>query len=130
MRIELLAPVGSLEAFKSALDNGANAIYLAGSKFGAREKATFTNEELVQIIREAHINEVKVYVTVNTLIYDDELEEVMSFIDFLYNNDCDAVIVQDLGLITLIKNMYPDFAVHASTQMNTCLLYTSPSPRD
>ncbi len=119
MEIELLAPVGSFEAFKSALDNGANAIYLAGTKFGAREKATFTNEELISIIKEAHLNEVKVYVTVNTLIYDDELEDVMQFIDFLYNNDCDAVIVQDLGLITLIHNIYPDFEIHASTQMNT-----------
>lgn len=119
MGIELLSPVGSLEAFKSAIDNGANAIYLAGSKFGAREKATFTNDELVEMIKEAHINEVKVYVTVNTLIYDDELEEVLCFIDFLYNNDCDAIIVQDLGLITLVKAMYPDFEIHASTQMNT-----------
>lgn len=122
MGIELLAPVGSLEAFKSALDNGANAVYLAGSKFGAREKATFTNDELISLIKEAHINEVKVYVTVNTLIYDDELEDVMKFIDFLYNNDCDAVIVQDLGLITLIHNMYPDLVIHASTQMNTMTL--------
>jgi len=122
MGIELLAPVGSLEAFKSALDNGANAIYLAGRKFGAREKATFSNDELISIIREAHINEVKVYVTVNTLIYDDEIEDVLEFIDFLYNNDCDAVIVQDLGLITLIHSMYPDFVIHASTQMNTMTL--------
>lgn len=119
MGIELLAPVGSFEAFKSAVDNGANAIYLAGAKFGAREKATFTNEELITIIKEAHLNEIKVYVTVNTLIYDDELEDVMKFIDFLYNNDCDAVIVQDLGLITLIHNIYPDLEIHASTQMNT-----------
>ena len=119
MGIELLAPVGSFEAFKSALDNGANAIYLAGSRFGAREKATFSNEELIEIIKEAHINEVKVYVTVNTLIYDDEFEAVLEFVDFLYNNDCDAIIVQDLGLLTVVKNMYPDFVIHASTQMNT-----------
>lgn len=119
MGIELLAPVGSLEAFKSALDNGANAVYLAGKKFGAREKATFTNDELIRMIKEAHINEVKVYITVNTLIYDDEIEEVLSFIDFLYNNDCDAVIVQDIGLMSLIHKMYPDFEIHVSTQMNT-----------
>jgi len=119
MEIELLAPVGSLEAFKSALDNGANAIYLSGTKFGAREKATFSNDELVDIIKEAHINEVKVYVTVNTLLYDDEFKEVLEFIDFLYNNDCDAIIVQDLGLITVVRNMYPDLVIHASTQMNT-----------
>lgn len=122
MGIELLAPVGSLEAFKSAIDNGANAVYLAGPRFGAREKATFSNDELINIIKEAHINEVKVYVTVNTLIYDDELEDVLKFIDFLYNNDCDAVIVQDLGLITLIHNIYPDLIIHASTQMNTMTL--------
>lgn len=119
MEIELLAPVGSFEAFESALNNGANAVYLAGKKFGAREKATFSNEEIVTMIKKAHISNVKVYVTVNTLIYDDELEEVMKFIDFLYFNDCDAVIVQDLGLITLIRNIYPDFAIHVSTQMNT-----------
>jgi len=119
MEIELLAPVGSMEAFKSAVANGANAIYLAGSKFGAREKATFSNDELTSIIKEAHINQIKVYVTVNTLIYDDEIKEVLSFIDFLYNNDCDAVIVQDLGLITLIRTIYPDLEIHASTQMNT-----------
>lgn len=118
----MLAPVGSFEAFKSALDNGANAIYLAGAKFGAREKATFSNEELIRIIKEAHINEVKVYVTVNTLIYDDEFKEVIEFIDFLYNNDCDAIIVQDLGLITVVRNMYPDLVIHASTQMNTMTL--------
>ena len=122
MEIELLAPVGSLEAFKSAIENGANAIYLAGARFGAREKATFSNEELIYIIKEAHINEVKVYVTINTLIYDDELKEVLEFVDFLYTNDCDAVIVQDLGLITLIHNIYPDFTIHASTQMNTMTL--------
>lgn len=122
MGIELLAPVGSLEAFKSALDNGANAIYLAGRKFGAREKATFSNDELIDIIKEAHINDVKVYVTINTLIYDDEIEEALNFVEFLYNNDCDAVIVQDLGLITLIHNIYPDLVIHASTQMNTMTL--------
>ena len=119
MKTELLSPVGSLEAFKSTLYNGADAIYLAGEKFGAREKATFTNEELVGIIKEAHLNEIKVYVTVNTLIYDDEIEEVLEFVDFLYNNDCDAIIVQDLGLITLVRNIYPDLEIHASTQMNT-----------
>ena len=122
MEIELLAPVGSFEALKSALDNGANAIYLAGTKFGAREKATFSNEQLVEIIKEAHINQVKVYITINTLIYDDEIDEVLKFVDFLYNNDCDAVIIQDLGLITLVHNLYPDFIIHASTQMNTMTL--------
>lgn len=118
-KIELLAPVGSHEAFISAINNGADAIYLAGEHFGAREKATFTNEELREMIKYAHIREVRVHVVINTLIYDDEIDKVMEFVDFLYNNDVDAIIVQDLGIITLVHNTYPDLEIHASTQLNT-----------
>ena len=118
-KIELLAPVGSHEAFISAINNGADAIYLAGEHFGAREKATFTNEEIKQMIEYAHIREVRVHVVINTLIYDDEMDKVMEFVDFLYNNDVDAIIVQDLGVITRVHNEYPDLEIHASTQLNT-----------
>ncbi len=118
-KIELLAPVGSHEAFISSINNGADAIYLAGEHFGAREKATFTNDELKEMIKYAHIREVRVHVVINTLIYDDEIDRVMEFVDFLYNNDVDAVIVQDLGIITLIHKTYPDLEIHASTQLNT-----------
>ena len=118
-KIELLAPVGSYEAFISAINNGADALYLAGEHFGAREKATFTNEQIREMIKYAHIREVKVYVVINTLIYDDEIEKVMEFVEFLYNNDVDAIIVQDLGVITLVHNLYPDLDIHASTQLNT-----------
>lgn len=118
-KIELLAPVGSYEAFISAINNGADAIYLAGEHFGAREKATFTNDELKEMIKYAHVREVRVHVVINTLIYDDEIDKVMEFVDFLYNNDVDAIIVQDLGIITLIHQTYPDLEIHASTQLNT-----------
>ena len=118
-KVELLAPVGSYEAFISAINNGADAIYLAGEHFGAREKATFTNEQIQEMIKYAHIREVRVHVVINTLIYDDEVDKVMEFVDFLYNNDVDAVIVQDLGIITLINKTYPDLEIHASTQLNT-----------
>ncbi len=118
-KIELLAPAGSYDAFISAINNGADAIYLAGEHFGAREKATFTNEEIIEMVKYAHVREVRIHVVINTLIYDDEMDEVMKFVDFLYNNDVDAVIVQDLGVITRIHNEYPDFEIHASTQLNT-----------
>ena len=118
-KIELLAPVGSYDAFISAINNGADAVYLAGEHFGAREKATFTNEELEEMIKYAHVREVRVHVVINTLIYDDEMDRVMEFVDFLYNHDVDAIIVQDLGVITRIHHEYPDLEIHASTQLNT-----------
>jgi putative protease len=70
------------------------------------------------MIQYAHIREVRVHVVINTLIYDDEMDKVMEFVDFLYNNDVDAVIVQDLGVITRIHCEYPDLEIHASTQLN------------
>jgi len=117
--IELLAPAGSVEAFKAAVQNGADAIYIGARNFGARKTVGFNNEEVVELVKYAHIRGVKVYVTLNTLIYDDEMKEALEVVDFLYRSDVDAVLVQDLGLMYLIRKMYPDFEVHASTQMNT-----------
>ena len=117
--IELLAPAGSVEAFKAAVLNGANAIYIGARNFGARKAVGFSNEEVVELVKYSHIRNVKVYVTLNTLIYDDEMKEVLELVDFLYHADVDAVLVQDLGLMYLIRKMYPDFEVHSSTQMNT-----------
>lgn len=117
--IELLAPVGSIEAFYAAINNKADAIYLGGMKFGARAYANnFDNEKLKEIIKTAHLFNVKVYVTVNTVIFDEEIPELIEFLDFLYLNDCDAIIIQDLGVLNLVRNRYPDFEIHASTQMN------------
>lgn len=117
--IELLAPVGSKEAFYAAIHNHADAVYLGGKQFGARAYANnFSNDEIKTMISEAHLFDVKVYVTVNTIIYDDEIEELIEFLDFLYLNGSDAIIVQDLGVANIVRHRYPEFDLHASTQMN------------
>lgn len=116
--IEILAPVGSMEALYAAVENGANAVYLGGKLFNARQYASnFDNEELIEAVRYAHIRGVKVFVTVNILLDDREQENVIDYLMFLYNIDVDAVIVQDLGLIRILKKVFPDFEVHGSTQM-------------
>lgn len=118
-QIELLAPVGSKDALNAAIAAGSNAVYMAGNKFGARAYANnFSNEDLIEAIKLAHIYQVRVYITVNTLLYDDEIEDILNYIAFLYNHDVDAVIVQDIGLLYLIKKYFPDLEVHASTQMS------------
>lgn len=116
--IELLAPVGSIESLYAAVQNGADAVYLGGKMFNAREyAANFGDEELLDAVRYAHLNEVKVYVTVNILIDDGEIPEIIDYIRFLYEADVDAIIVQDLGVANLIKKIFPDFKLHGSTQM-------------
>lgn len=115
--IELLAPVGHREGLLAAVSNGADAIYVGGSAFGARKEAAFSNEELIETIKYSHLHGVKVYVTVNTTIFDAELEALQEYIHFLYLNDVDAIIVQDIGVAHLVKELYPDFELHFSTQM-------------
>lgn len=118
-KVELLAPVGSKEAMICAINNGADAIYLGGMNFGARAYANnFTNEEIAEAINYCHRLGVFAYVTVNTLIKDSEFSEALAFVKFLYVNNVDAVIIQDLGLLNAIKSLYPDLVIHASTQMN------------
>jgi len=119
-KIELLSPAGNMESFYAAIHAGADAVYLAGKSFGARAFAkNFSNEELIEIINYAHMYGVKVYVTVNTVIFEDEINELTNYLEFLYLNNVDAVIVQDLGVINLIKQKSPELEIHASTQMNT-----------
>lgn len=116
--IELLAPVGSMESLFAAVENGANAVYLGGKLFSARQYASnFDNEELEKAIEYAHLRNVKVYITVNILIDESEIGKTLEYIKFLYDIDVDGLIVQDLGLAYLIKNIFPDFDLHASTQM-------------
>ena len=123
-KIELLAPAGNLNILKAAVDNGADAIYLGGENFSARAFAdNFTNEEIVEGIKYAHVRGAKVYVSINTLVYDDEINDVFNFADFLYLNDVDALIVADFGLINALKNRYPSLAIHVSTQLNTHSLW-------
>ncbi|NLK43415.1 MAG: U32 family peptidase [Tissierellia bacterium] len=117
-KIELLAPVGSFEALYAAIQNGANAVYLGGKVFNARHYASnFDFEQMVEAVNYAHLRDVKVYVTVNILLDDSELEEALDYIKFLYEIDVDGIIVQDLGLASIIREFFPDLEVHGSTQM-------------
>ncbi|SDA51283.1 U32 family peptidase [Methanobrevibacter millerae] len=121
MRIpELLAPVGSAEHLKIAINAGASSVYLSGKDYGARKYAqNFTLDEIREAVNTAHLHNVRVYVTVNTLIMQDELEDVLNYLNELYAIGVDAVLVQDLGLIELINKHLPKLKIHASTQL-TC----------
>ena len=115
---ELLAPVGSMDHLKVAINSGASSVYLSGKDYGARKYAeNFTLDEINEAVDIAHIHNVKVYVTVNTLIKEDELEDVINYLSKLYAIGVDAVLVQDLGLIELINTHIPKLKIHASTQM-------------
>ncbi len=120
MSKELLAPAGNMASLKMAIHNGADAVYLAGKDFGARKYAeNFSNKELEYAVYYAHLYGVKIYITVNTIIYENELDNCLEYITFLYNLGVDAIIVQDLGLIKLIRKYLPDMEIHASTQAHT-----------
>ncbi|HVP95918.1 U32 family peptidase [Methanoregula sp.] len=115
---ELLAPAGSKEAFAAAIAAGADAVYLSGRKFGARKFAqNFSEEEIAEAIAYAHARGVRVYVTVNTLIHDSELPEALAYMVRLYAAGVDAVLVQDIGLAALAKEIVPGLVLHASTQL-------------
>ena len=116
--VELLAPVGSFESLKAAVQNGAHAVYLGGKDFSARASANnFDRDELKEAVKYAHIRGVRVFVTTNTLIKQSELEDFIEYVKFLYDIDIDALILQDIGAAMTIKKLLPDFELHASTQM-------------
>ncbi|MEE3343815.1 MAG: DUF3656 domain-containing protein [Bacilli bacterium] len=116
-RIELLSPVGNKDMLYQAIHNGADAVYLAGVNYGARKYSNnFTNDELVEAIKYSHLYGVKVYVTVNTIIYENEINDFIKYIEFLYVNGVDALIIQDIGMISMIRKRFPDIELHASTQ--------------
>ena len=115
---ELLSPAGTIESFYAAISNGADAIYLGLDKFSARAYATnFNIENLTTLVPFAHLRNVKIYVTINTIIYDDELEDCFETIDQLANIGVDAIIVQDLAILTYISNKYKSLKAHVSTQV-------------
>lgn len=117
-KFELLAPAGSRASFEAALKAGADAIYLGGDAFGARHSAlNFEDAELMEVVREAHLLDVRVYLTVNTLVYDHEKERLTAFLDRMAEIGLDAWIVQDLGVLEWVRRRYPQMEVHASTQM-------------
>lgn len=118
-KIELLAPAGNMGCLKAAIQAGSDAVYLAGYMFGARSFAgNFSDEELIAAIKYAHLYGVKIYVTVNTIIYENEVNMFINYIDFLHKNNVDAIIIQDLGMLDLIRKTFPNLEIHASTQMH------------
>lgn len=123
-RPELLAPAGNLETAVAAFNAGADAVYLGLGKFNARHRAeNFSLNDLGRLLEFAHRNGRKVYVTLNTLICESELPELFSCIAELSRLPLDAVIVQDLGVLYILRKYFPDMTVHASTQMgihNSC----------
>ena len=118
-KIEILAPAGSFESLIAAVRSGADAVYLGAKDFSARASAqNFSLEELKKAISYCHIRNVKVYLTVNTLMFDSELENALELIRMAYISGIDAVIVQDIGLASLIKKHFPHLRLHGSTQMS------------
>ncbi len=116
---ELLSPAGSYESFEAALGAGADAVYVGGPAFGARAYArNFTQEELIAAIETAHLHNRKLYLTVNTLLKNRELEgQLFEYLEPYYEAGLDAVIVQDLGVFSFIRRNFPELDIHASTQM-------------
>lgn len=117
IEIELLAPAGSVESLISAVQNGADAVYIGGKLFNARINANnFDDKTMIAAIDYAHLRGVKVFVTMNTLIKDEELIEALRYAKFIYEAGGDALIVQDLGFGSLVRDLLPDFELHLSTQ--------------
>lgn len=117
-KIELLAPAGNFACLAAAVQSGADAVYFSGKEFGARSYAqNFTNDEIKSAIEYCRLRGVKTHIAVNTAYTDVEIQRVLEFVEFLYKEGADALIVSDAGLISEIKRNFPDFSVHASTQM-------------
>lgn len=115
---ELLAPAGSFESMKAAVAAGADAVYIGGSRFGARAYADNLDEEqMLEAIDYAHLHGVSLYMTVNTLVKEKELDGLYDYLAPYYERGLDAVIVQDLGVLSAVRQWFPDMSVHASTQM-------------
>lgn len=116
---ELLAPAGSMDALIAAVQNGCDAVYLGGPSFGARAFANnFDDEEMQEALRYAHQYGVRIFVTMNTIIYENELQAALDYAKKLYMFGVDALIIQDLGLLSEIRRELPDIELHASTQMH------------
>ena len=115
---ELLAPAGSIESLVAAIDAGADAVYLGGDRFSARNNAeNFDRGAIESAVDYAHLRGVRVYVTVNTLVRDSELSDTAGFILFLYKAGIDAILVQDIGVASVAREIAPGLPLHASTQM-------------
>ena len=126
---ELLLPAGNMECLRQAVSNGCDAVYLACKSFGARKFAkNFDNEEIIEAIKYCHLYGVKIYVTMNTLVKNNEVDSFIDQVRFLHENGVDALIVQDFGMICYLREKFPNLEIHASTQANVsskeiCKLY-------
>ena len=119
MKPELLAPAGSKESFYAAINAGADAVYLAASRFGARAYAgNFTYDEIMECAETAHLYDRKIYLTVNTLVKEREFAELEEFCESGIPDVSDGLIIQDLGVASFFRNRKPDIPLHASTQMS------------
>lgn len=117
MRVELLSPAGNMNALYQAIHNGCDAVYLGGKNYGARKySSNFSVTELKEAVRYAHLYGVKVYVTVNTIIFENEIKDFLEYVFFLYKINVDALIMQDIGMIREVKEKFPNMEIHASTQ--------------
>ena len=114
---EILAPAGSFDSLTAAVRCGADAVYLGGRELNARRNAAnFSDEELAQAVEYCHARGAKVYITLNTLVRDDEMETAMNAVRCACDVKADALILQDIGLTSLIRKAAPDMPLHASTQ--------------
>ncbi|MFV0274827.1 MAG: peptidase U32 family protein [Bacilli bacterium] len=119
MKKELLSPAGNMKSLIAAINAGADAVYLGLKKYGARSFSNnFTHESFKDAITLAHIHNVKIYVTLNTIIFEDEIDSLLEEVRFLYINNVDAIILQDIGMIHLIREKFPDIEIHLSTQFH------------
>ena len=118
-KVEILAPVGSEETLKAAVLSGADAVYLGMGNFNARRNAqNFTDEQIENAIKYCHSRGVKVHITLNTLIKDCELSDVIDTIKKICSVGADGIIIQDLGVARLVREICPDIEMHASTQLS------------
>ncbi len=116
---EILAPCGSYDILVAAVNAGADACYIGGSRFGARAYAeNLDSDSVIKAIDYAHNHGVKLYLTVNTLIKNNEIKEIGGYLRPYYEAGLDAVIVQDLGVFSMVRQLFPDMHIHCSTQMN------------
>lgn len=121
--MELLAPGGSFEAVVAAVQSGADAVYIGGSKFSARHGAkNFDNNEIIDVVKYCHLRGVSVHAAANILVKPNEVKEFIEYLGFLNAAGVDAVIIQDIGMAKTVKQIYPDLPLHASTQMTAASL--------
>ena len=121
--IELLSPAGDMEGLKAAVNNGCDSVYIGGKSFSARQYAgNFSESDIKEVLDYCHLRSVKVYLAVNTLYKTEELNDVLNFVGKAYEMGVDALILQDMGAFDLIKRIFPDLPLHASTQLTAMSL--------